>query len=1409
MASNSRVSTRARTLVLALLTASSTLAALAPAAVASHISGGTTPDVIIDVSAGDVRVFGPAIEVGPAYDLTFTNITPSGGAYGYGYSAVGLTLYSPSGSAMGSPRDAYMDGAHAGQWNVTFPSASFGADGYWTLRDSTGATVSTFLVGSAGPVITSFTPSFAYPGDAFAAEGSGFGGMEDICFYDGFHTCTGIGSGYASGTLIEGNVPLVPAGTYWLNVTTTAGRTTSPMSMTVGSLAPANDDFADAIVIPSTDTVFTHSVSTVHATDEAGEPRPCYGISRTVWYSWTAPADGSVDAVVSHTDGSSFDTVLVVYTGATLDGLSFVTCDDDSGAGVASRVGFSVVGGTTYQFQVGGYGGGYGDLEFRFEASAPVPVPDLIITSVSMEQQTDGVNFSVVVRNIGDATAADFRVRVNADWVAAPGETQSEYIPSAGPLPAGEARVLEGTARFRPVTGDTNVTADADADGWVAESSESNNSYRHSFSYSGPTPAGPALYGFTPSYGRVGISITAYGQRLDGVSAVCFWNPVTDVCHTATFASATSTTINDIVVPAVPVGYYLVNATTPGGVATSRDYFEVRSLTSAIIDNNVIQLGVLATGNLGVYEGSNVSNASTWPTGLRYVPTNHDATAPGCVCEGWGVGDVTSGARGYANVAGGTAGLVVENFTADDRTATSIVRAGETFRVTHEYYPALQTANLYEVRVTIENIGPNTVDTRYRRVMDWDIEPTAFREYVSIWAEGCSASPPTLPVNVVYTSNNGFASADPLSGPTSIGSEGCFLDAGPADHGALFDFTFGMLEPGANVTFMTYYGANSTAAGAFNDIRAVGAEIYSLGKPISTDPSIGGPNTFAFGFRGVGGPPVTAPPPTHTPTAPLFVGTIRADLPQASATEESLDRLDMAVFGLASGATVGYDSGIDAVEPPAPPTSPWVRTLFDYASNPADFRKLHRSMNGTSNFVEWPLTVETRPADPDGDGLFNTHTVHLSWAPADFDVLGDDYALLLIDGANVVNMRGTGTYSFTQDGGAPITTRNYLTRAMTIRLELAGPDLALSIVGGTPPGIPTASGFVTGHTTVMRFRVDNLGPSGSTGGTATFYADGEAVGTYALPPISAGGIAEFDLPWMPEDRHAGTRHVRMVIDGVPGERESALGNNVQETDVFVEHHAHDLVLGALPGDFTVGPARHTQSFDVTVNNLGNVEDSFALSVDAPEGWTVEVTPGPGPVPVGGSATFTVTVTAPDANGLEYQTHTLFIQASSLDPHRAVGQFATVRLLPRGTLELGTGWQLVSLPVAPLDAATTSVLGATAVAYEWLGSGYGEPATLQPGVGYWVYVDAPTTIAIDGDLIAGHDTAALPIGWTLIGGTSADSAPVTTMGGAMLGELYGWPAGSITYTPTGLVAARGAGYWAFAEASGTVIRVGSP
>jgi type IV pilus assembly protein PilY1 len=290
----------------------------------------------------------------------------------------------------------------------------------------------------------------------------------------------------------------------------------------------------------------------------------------------------------------------------------------------------------------------------------------------------------------------------------------------------------------------------------------------------------------------------------------------------------------------------------------------------AVIQNGSgIALGVNAQGNLNYSDGSISTINSGSYIGVSFL-TDYDgngsnewgdATAPGCLCEGWGV--AADGVVGYADIdAGGTANLTVDSFTSTASTATSTVHLTSLpgLSVVHEYVPSA-SGSLYQANVTVTNTtGADIADLRYRRVMDWDIPPTTFDELVTIQGAGLG--------NLIDSCDDGFATPNPNvdCSPLVSGLEDTnFVDqpAGGTDHGASFTFDFGALANGASKVFQIFYGGASDEASALAALAAVGAEgIYSFGQNSAPGGGFPGtPATFIFGFGGVGAPPISVPEP--------------------------------------------------------------------------------------------------------------------------------------------------------------------------------------------------------------------------------------------------------------------------------------------------------------------------------------------------------------------------------------------------------------------------------------------------------------------------------------------------------------------------------------------------------------------
>lgn len=206
---------------------------------------------------------------------------------------------------------------------------------------------------------------------------------------------------------------------------------------------PPNDNFANRTQLMNAG--FGNNLA---ATLEPNEPSPGGGIgsvtntatnqvvsvlsvtntvTNSVWWSWTAPTNGPASVITS---GSTFDTIIDVYTGNALSSLVCITSnlnsvlDDDlysygnpsvgvfnpANAGILNRVGFTASAGTTYQIQVSGLSEGPIDI-----AVQPIALKVLSVHFVSTN--SDGsINFNAMVEigNSGSTTSAPLNLEVLA-----------------------------------------------------------------------------------------------------------------------------------------------------------------------------------------------------------------------------------------------------------------------------------------------------------------------------------------------------------------------------------------------------------------------------------------------------------------------------------------------------------------------------------------------------------------------------------------------------------------------------------------------------------------------------------------------------------------------------------------------------------------------------------------------------------------------------------------------------------------------------------------------------------------------------------------------------------------------------------------------------------------------------------
>ncbi len=149
------------------------------------------------------------------------------------------------------------------------------------------------------------------------------------------------------------------AGSYSVLVINEAGVVVSDPAelrplLTIG--LPFEDQFVERRTVTGVNVVGLGSNLT--ASIETGEPQHAGKVvGKTLWLSWR-PLLGGIAKI--RTLGSTFDTVVAVYTGESLSTLVPVAADDDGGGFGTSAVAFNAVAGTEYHIAIAGYNGAAG-----------------------------------------------------------------------------------------------------------------------------------------------------------------------------------------------------------------------------------------------------------------------------------------------------------------------------------------------------------------------------------------------------------------------------------------------------------------------------------------------------------------------------------------------------------------------------------------------------------------------------------------------------------------------------------------------------------------------------------------------------------------------------------------------------------------------------------------------------------------------------------------------------------------------------------------------------------------------------------------------------------------------------------------------------------------------------------------
>ncbi len=222
-----------------------------------------------------------------------------------------------------------------------------------------------------------------------------------------------------------------------------AGNQSTPVSIeaTYRALDPVNDFLVNALAL--TGLADTNTVNTLNATKEVGEPNHADNPGgKSAWWKFQPPFDGVLSLTTSN---STFDTLLAIYSGSTMTGLTAVAYNDDvvpGELGGVSALSVPVRSNTLYRIAVDGFNG-VGGVVFLRHTLVPATLYHLTINAASGGVASPGSkdvvsNDTVVVTATANA-GSQFDM-----W-------DGDIVALVNPLTLQVRSNLSVTARFRPV----------------------------------------------------------------------------------------------------------------------------------------------------------------------------------------------------------------------------------------------------------------------------------------------------------------------------------------------------------------------------------------------------------------------------------------------------------------------------------------------------------------------------------------------------------------------------------------------------------------------------------------------------------------------------------------------------------------------------------------------------------------------------------------------------------------------------------------------------------------------------------------------------------------------------------------------------------------------------------------------
>lgn len=273
-------------------------------------------------------------------------------------------------------------------------------------------------------------------------------------------------------------------------------------------VSPVNDAFANSIAMNVTGASAQVIGATIGGTAQSGEPKhDTESPSHSIWWRWTA---ANATPVTLTTYGSNFDTVLGVYTGSSLNGLTKVASNDDEERGVirTSKLSFTPTAGTSYQIAVDGWDGSYGQVTLTLTQGESTGSAPTITTGPASQTVTVGGAVTFTVTASGSPT--DYQWYFNGSPIS--NATTSAYsLGNVASTHAGSYSVIASNAAGSATSAAAGLT--------VVEPTLTTQAVTtgHDVSFSAPVLSGSYQWQFSTNSGSTWSDL-ASGANYSGVT---------------------------------------------------------------------------------------------------------------------------------------------------------------------------------------------------------------------------------------------------------------------------------------------------------------------------------------------------------------------------------------------------------------------------------------------------------------------------------------------------------------------------------------------------------------------------------------------------------------------------------------------------------------------------------------------------------------------------------------------------------------------------------------------------------------------------------------------------------------------------------------------------------------------------